>query len=136
MPVTVIRNRDRRTLNITVEELDLEEEAGTRTARQGPDAEPSETGFGMTVEPITPEIAREAELPRNRGGALVSNVERNSAAFNAGVAPGDIILEVNRQPVTNVSQVTRALQSAGPGTPVFLLVWREGRERFIILSKR
>ena len=136
VPVTVIRNRDRRTLNITVEELDLEEEAGTRTARQGPDAEPSETGFGMTVEPITPEIAREAELPRNRGGALVSNVERNSAAFNAGVAPGDIILEVNRQPVTNVSQVTRALQSAGPGTPVFLLVWREGRERFIILSKR
>ena len=136
VPVTVIRNRERRTLNITVEELDLEEEAGTRSARQGPDAEASETGFGMTVEPITPEIAREAELPRNRGGALISNVERNSAAFNAGVAPGDIILEVNRQPVTNVSQVTRALQSAGPGTPVFLLVWREGRERFIVLSKR
>ncbi len=136
VPVTVIRNRERRTLNITVEELDLEEEAGTRSARQGPDAEASETGFGMTVEPITPEIAREAELPRNRGGALISNVERNSAAFNAGIVPGDIILEVNRQPVTNVSQVTRALQSAGPGTPVFLLVWREGRERFIVLSKR
>ncbi len=123
-------------MNITVEELDLEEEAGTRSARQRPDAEASETGFGMTVEPITPEIAREAELPRNRGGAIISNVERNSAAFNAGVAAGDIILEVNREPVTNVSQVTRALQSAGPNTPVFLLVWREGRERFIVLSKR
>ena len=136
VPVTIIRNRDRRTLNITVEELDLEEEAGTQTARQRPDAEPSDTGFGMTVEPITPEIAREAQLPRNRGGALVSNVERNSAAFNAGVGAGDIILEVNRQPVTNVSQVTRALQSAGPNTPVFLLVWRDERERFIVLSKR
>ena len=137
VPVTVIRNRERRTLNVTVEELDLEDEAGTRTAtRQRPEAEPSEAGFGLTVEPITPEIAREAELPRNRGGAVVTDVARNSAAFNAGVGRGDIILEVNRQPVTNVSQVTRALQSAGPNTPVFLLVWREGRERFIVLSRR
>jgi serine protease Do len=90
----------------------------------------------MTVEPITPEVAREAELPRNRGGAVVSNVERNSPAYNVGVAPGDIILEVNRQPVTNVSQVTRALQSAAPNQPVFMLVWRDGRERFIVLTKR
>ena len=66
----------------------------------------------------------------------MTDVERNSAAFNAGVAPEDIILEVNRQAVTNVSQVTRALQSAGPNAPVFLLIWRDGRERFIVLSKR
>ncbi len=135
VPATVIRNRDRKALNITVEELDLEQEAGTRSAR-GRQEEPTDTGWGMNVEPITPEIARDAELPRNRGGAVVSNVSRNSPAFNAGVAPGDIILEVNRQPVTNVSQVTRALQSAGPGTPVFLLVWRDARERFIVLTKR
>ncbi len=136
VPITIIRNRERKTLNVTVEELDLEDEAGNRSARQRPDAEPTETGFGMDVEAITPEIAREAELPRNRGGAVVSNVDRNSPAFNAGIAPGDIILEVNRQPVTNVSQVTRALQSAGPNTPVFLLIWRDGRERFVVLSKR
>ena len=136
VPVTVIRNRERKTLNVTVEELDLDEEAGTRTARQRQDAEPSDTGFGMTVEPVTPEAAREAELPRNRGGAVISNIERNSPAYNAGLQEDDIILEVNRQPVTNVSQVTRALQSAQPNTPVFLLVWREGRERFIVLTKR
>jgi serine protease Do len=136
VPLTIIRNRDKKTLNVTVEELDLEAEAGTREARQRPEAEPTDTGFGMTVDAITPEVAREAQVPRDRGGAVVTNVERNSAAFNAGVAPGDIILEVNRQAVTNVSQVTRALQSAGPSTPVFLLVWRDGRERFIVLSKR
>jgi serine protease Do len=136
VPLTVIRNRERKTINVTVDELDLDAEADTRTARARPDAEPSDTGLGMTVEPITPEVAREAELPRNRGGAVVSNVERNSPAFNAGVSPGDIILEVNRQPVTNVSQVTKALQSAGPNSPVFLLVWSQGRERFIVLTKR
>jgi serine protease Do len=138
VPVTIVRDKQRRTLNVTIEELDLEAEAGGRTARGGqtPDAEPAQTGFGMTVEPITPDVAREAELPRNRGGAIVSNVDRNSPAYNAGIAPGDIILEVNRQPVTNVSQVTRALQSATPGTPVFLLIWRDGSQVFIALTKR
>ncbi|CAN5823652.1 DegQ family serine endoprotease [soil metagenome] len=138
VPVTAVREKQRRTLNVTIEELDLDAEAG-RTARgggQAPDSEPTQTGFGMTVVPITPDIAREAELPRNRGGAVVSNIERNSPAFNAGVAPGDIILEVNKQPVSNVSQVTRALQSASPGTPVFLLIWRDGAQVFIALSKR
>ena len=94
------------------------------------------TGFGLTVEPITPEIASELELPRSRGAAVVVSVERNSPAFNAGVAPGDVILEVNKQPVNSVSQVTKALQSAAPGTPVFLVVWRSGQEQFIIMTKR
>jgi len=139
VPVTVVREKQRRTLNVVIEELDLEAETGGRTARGGgraPESEPTQTGFGMTVEPITPDIAREAELPRNRGGAVVSNVERNSPAFNAGIGPGDIILEVNKQPVSNVSQVSRALQSATPGTPVFLLIWRDGAQIFIALSKR
>ena len=113
-------------------------EAGGRRAQgtSRPDSEATETGFGMHIEAITPEVAREVELPRNRGGAVVSSVERNSPAANAGVSPGDIILEVNRQPVSNVSQITRALQSANPGTPVFLLIWRNGTEAFIALSKR
>ena len=101
--------------------------------RRGSDdpSAPTPTDFGMQLEAITPEIARQLDLPRGRGGAIVSDVDRSSAAFNAGVQPGDVILEVNRQPVANVSQVTRALQNAGPGTPVFLLVWRDGQETFL-----
>ncbi len=50
--------------------------------------------------------------------------------------PNDIILEVNRQPMTTLSQVTRSLQSATAATPVFLVVWRDGEELFITMSKR
>ena len=138
VPVTVVRDKQRRTLNITVDELDLEAEAGTRPSRgsQPDDAAPTSTGIGLSIEPITPEIARELELPRNRGGAVVASVERNSPAFNAGVLAGDVILEVNKQPVTNVAQVTKALQSAAPNTPVFLVVWRSGEEHFVMVSRR
>ena len=138
VPVTVVRDRKRQTLNVTVDELDLDAEAGV-DARRGTDPDDVErtaTGFGMHLQAITPALAREAQLPRNRGGAVIVSVERSSPAFNAGLAPGDIILEVNRQPVTSVPQVTKALDSTGPGTPVFLLIWRDNNEQFVTMTKR
>jgi serine protease Do len=138
VPLTVYRDKQRKSLNITIDELDLEAEAG-RSARRSTDdsaPEPTATGFGMEVGPISPEDARELELPRGRGGAIVTDVDRNSPAAYAGVLPNDVILEVNRQPVSNVSQVTRELQRAVPGQPVFLLLWRDGNENFVTMTKR
>jgi serine protease Do len=138
VPVTIYRDNQRKSLNITPDELDLEAEASRRRGG-GPDARPeppTATDFGMQLEAITPDIARGADLPRGRGGAIVADVDRGSAAARAGVQPNDIILEVNRQAVTTLSQVTRALQNATSGTPVFLVVWRDGQELFITMSKR
>jgi serine protease Do len=141
VPLTVYRAKERKSINITIGELDLEAEQGQST-RPDVDTEPTSTGFGMTIEPITPEIARELKLPSGRSGALVSDVSRGSPAGNAGVAPGDIILSVNQKPVSNVSQVTRELDSAAPGSTVFLVVWRVsrtgtgGQETFLTLRKR
>jgi serine protease Do len=135
VPLTVYRDKQKKALNITIDELDLDAEQG-RTARTETETEPAVTGFGMDVEPVTPDMARELELPRGRGGALVSRVERNSPAANAGVLPNDVILEVNRQPVTSVAQVTRELQRSQPGQAVLMLVWRDGQQVFITMTKK
>ena len=143
VPITIYRDNQRKTLSITPDELDLEAEAnGGRSARpDSADREaPTPTDFGMQLEAVTPEVARQLELPRGRGGAVIADVDRGSVAANAGVQPNDVIVEVNRQPVANVSQVTRALQSAPAGRPVFLVVWRvtqgAGQEVFITMTKR
>jgi serine protease Do len=139
VPVTLVRNKERRTVKVTIDELDLEAEAGVRPGSGGDSPESAERtspGFGMQIEPITPDVAQELQIPRNRGGAVVVSVERNSPAFNAGVTPGDVILEVNKQPVSSPSQVSKALQSTAAGTPVFLLVWRDGQEQFIMMTPR
>ena len=138
VPVTIVRDRKKQTLNVTIDELDLEMEAGAESARgTAPENEErTATGFGMHVGPITPDVARDAQLPRGRGGAMIVNIDRNSPAFNAGLSPGDVILEVNRQAVTSVTQVSKALQSADAGTPVFLLIWRENHELFVTMTKR
>ena len=140
VPIVVYRNNQRRTLNVVVDELDLDAEQ-SRTARRGGGSTPNEppptaTGFGMTLEQITPEIARRLDLPANAGGAIVSDVDRSSPAANGGVIPGDVILEVNRQKVANVSQITRELQKAQLGQPVFMLVWRNGDNVFVTMTKR
>ena len=88
----------------------------------------------MSLEPVSPDVAR--DMPRNQGGAMVSDVDRDGAAFNAGVQPGDVILEVNRQKVANVSQAMRELQKVQPGQPAFLLVWRDEQNIFITMTKK
>ena len=140
VPVTIYREKQRKSFNITIDELDLEAESG-RLARRGDggggtDPEPTATGFGMEVGPITPDVARELDLPRGRGGAIVTDVERNSPAANAGVLPNDVILKVNGQVVANVSQVTRELQRATTGQPVFLLVWRDTSDEFVTMTRK
>jgi serine protease Do len=139
VPVVVFRNNQRRTLTVTVDELDLEAEQ-TRASRRNTSStiEPARTSpvFGMTLDPITPDIARRLELPANAGGAIVSDVDRNSPAANGGVVPGDVILEVNRQKVANESQVTRELQKVQLGQPAFMLVWRDGNNVFVTMTKR
>ncbi|MDQ3214250.1 MAG: PDZ domain-containing protein [Acidobacteriota bacterium] len=137
VPVTIYRDNQRKSLNVTPEELDLEAEAaGRRSTRPDGRPEPTTSDFGMQLEAVTPEIARGTGLPRGQGGAIVADVVRGSAAARAGVQPNDVILEVNRQPVTTISQVTRALQNAAPGTPVFLVVWRDEQEQFITMTRR
>ena len=137
VPVTVYRKKEKKSVNVVVDELDLDAEQGRQAGgRREPAEEPTATGFGMEVGPVTPELARELELPRNRGGAVVLDVERNSPAFNAGIRPNDVIIEVNQQEVANVSQVQRELQRATPGQPVFLLIWRDGESVFVTLRKR
>jgi serine protease Do len=140
VPLTVYRDRERKPMSITIGELDLDAEQGARAQRPETDVEPTSTDFGMVIEPLTPDIARELEVPRSRGGAIVSSVTRGTPAFNAGVLQNDVILEVNRVAVTSVAQITRELQRAQAGSTVFMNVWRIGpngpQENFLTLRKR
>jgi serine protease Do len=135
VPMTIYRDNKRQTLSITIGELDLDAEQNLQSRRAEP-GEPADTGFGMTLEPITPDIARQLELPRGSGGAIVAEVERGSAADAAGVVPNDVILQVNRQPVANLGEIQRLLQAAPAGRPVFVLLWRDGQQLFVTLRKR
>ena len=138
VPMKIVRGKKVMTLNVKVEELNLEQEQGAgQTARRTPErAESVDTGFGMSLEPISPSVARDMEVPSGRGGAVVTSVERLGPAGQAGVAPGDVILSVNGQDVKSVSEVTAALAKVTDGRTARVVVWRQGREALVLIRKR
>ena len=66
---------------------------------------------------------------------LVSDVEQGSPAFRAGIARGDIITRVNRQPVRTPQEASRARGQVASGGTAFLLVVRGGQEQFFTVRK-
>jgi serine protease Do len=137
VPLKVIRNGGDRTLNVTVDELDLEAET-TQQTRTRDDVEPQNeatAGFGMTLSNITPDVARRLRLQDNTRGALVVDIDQSSPAARAGLQPGDVIIEVNRQAVTNATEAQRELTKIASGRSASLVVVHQGQERFVIVKK-
>jgi serine protease Do len=138
VPVRIVRDRQERSLNVTVEELDLEAESATQRAGNGNGGGgPQETtsGFGITLGNITPELAQRLRLNRNASGAVILNVEQGSTAARAGLSEGDVIVRVGRENVSNVMDASRELGRVPSGGTAFLRVLRNGQETFLTVTK-
>jgi serine protease Do len=135
VPVKVLRNRQETTVNLTVEELDLEAESGGRSSRTN--EQPQEDaggGFGLTLGNLTPQVARRLQLPSGQSGALVTEVDPNGPS--AGILrPGDVIVAVNRKPVASAADAGRELQRVQSGRIAQVLVWRGDGEVFVTIKK-
>ena len=101
----------------------------------GGDATQETSGFGITLSVLTSDIARRLRVPPDTEGVLVSDVEQGSPAFRAGIARGDVILQVNRKPVTSPQEAGRALGAVPSGSTAFLLVLRNGQQQFVTVRK-
>jgi serine protease Do len=138
VPVRIVRDGKEQTINVTVDELDLEAEQGaqqsrSRGGRGGPEPETT-AGFGLTLDNITPDIARQLRLESSRG-AVVVDIDPNSPAARSGIGEGDVILRVGRLPVANAAEAQREQAKVPSGGTVGLRVLRDGQERFIPITK-
>jgi len=115
----------------------LEEMAVGSDARRGTQGDAPEAGkFGMSVQPLTPEIARQFELDRDARGVVISGVDPSGAAASAGLREGDVIQQINGRSVQSADDVRSALGSATSDKPAVLLVARGGATIFVPLRAR
>jgi serine protease Do len=137
VPVRIVREGKERTLSVTVDELDLEAESTQSRADQdrGNDQGQETSGFGMTLQNITPDIARRLRLDDGVKGALIVDVDPQSRSARAGLSSGDIITRVNRVPVSSAADAQRELAKVQSGHSAFLNVLRNGQERFVTVTK-
>jgi Do/DeqQ family serine protease len=128
--LTVLRNGREQQLNATLGELES-------TRADGADRGEGGTGdrgrYGMALEPLTPELRQRLEVPGS-GGVVVRDVDPSAPAGRAGLARGDVILQVNQKPVSSPDEVKQALD-APSDRPALLLVRRGDANLFLTLNK-
>jgi Do/DeqQ family serine protease len=130
--VGVVRDRAPQRLHVRVGEMPGEDvEAAEAEMDAGSD------GFGLQVEPLAPDIAERLGLLLNQG-LLVTDVADGGPAERAGVKRGDVILEVDRQPVRDAPALQKALSAVPSGRSVLLWVHRPGpdaRNQYLVLQR-
>jgi serine protease Do len=89
--------------------------------------------WGVGLSNVTPELREQLQLPGEVHGAVITNVQPGSAADNAGLARGDVIVEVNRHKVETSADVQRELGNIAPGQDALVLVWSNGGSTFRVL---
>jgi serine protease Do len=99
---------------------ETEELAGKSNERGG--AEQGGDLLGLSVQDLTPEMARRARVDPETRGVVVVEVAPDSPAGNAGFEPGDVVLEVNRQPVASAGDYKKAVKGLKKGDTALLRV--------------
>jgi serine protease Do len=127
VPVTVVREGKAVALNVTIAQLD---EPGQPVVAQ---AEEEKGALGLTVETVTPSMAKGLKLAEPRG-VLVRGVRSGSPAESAGVRAGDVITEVNHKAVADAAQMQQALDKNPKGAPVVVMITRDGSNLYVAMT--
>jgi serine protease Do len=122
VPVKVLRDGKEMNMDITVKELPGSEEMAKGNANGG---ESSDALNGVGVADIDGRAKEQMNLPANIKGAMVTNVDQDSAAFEAGLRPGDVILEINRKPVQTANDAVKLTENL-KDKKILLKVWTGG----------
>jgi serine protease Do len=125
--LVILRDGSEKRLSVKLDEANPD-----KTARMGT-ADPSvddKAALGVSVTPLTPELAARANAPRDAKGLFVEDVDPEGRAAAAGIQPGDIIQEANRQAVTSVDDLRSAVRKSGE-KPTLLLINRRGNDLFV-----
>jgi serine protease Do len=131
--VTVVRNGRDQNLQVALAELPARPERDTEETssnNNGPGVNNSK--FGLTLQPLTAETASRYGLDSDDQGLLVSRVDPNGSAATAGIRQGDLIQEVNRQPVRSFAEFSSAIQQSG-NRPALVLVKRRNAVVYVTL---
>jgi serine protease Do len=124
--VQLIRKREKKNVQAKVEEL-------RSSVEELPSGSEPEHGLGMTLEEITPELAKQYDLPES-SGLIIVKVEGNSPAGEADLRDGDIILEVDQTPVKRLATFISIIRRYKKGDTVLFLINREGATLFVTLT--
>jgi len=126
--ITVLREGHRQDFKVTVADLSqvFPDQYGSGKDKLKPNEEATQARFGVSIQDLTAEQRRQFNV-KETGGVLIQQVEPGSFAEDIGLAPKDILMSINRQPVNSVADVKRIQGTLHAGDAVAFRVLRQGR---------
>jgi serine protease Do len=126
--LTVMRDGKQITVPVTLEEM------GSKMAsNRSAGAESGKAKWGLGLTDLTPDLRQQLQVPENVQGAVIARVEPGTPADDAGLSKGDVIVQVNRQPMQSAADVQKSLSGVADGKEAMVLVWSNGGSTFRVL---
>lgn len=138
LSLDVVRDGKTQKLSVTTAERPANIARANRDGRySGPeDLAKNDEGVlnGVAVDDLTPQMRQQLKLPDRLKGAVIANVEPDSAAAKAGLHAGDVILEINKQPVTSAQDAVD-LSTKAEGKKTLLRLYSRGNTIFVVVDE-
>jgi serine protease Do len=131
VPAEVMREGSKQTLEVTLGRLPGNDELAQTNSGNGQN---SGTLKGVGVSDLDSQTRDQFKIPTNVKGAVVTDVEPNSAAAEAGLRPGDVIESINRKPVSSAEQAVQLTQDAKEKRTL-LRVWSDGGSHYLVVDE-
>ncbi|MCC6232113.1 MAG: DegQ family serine endoprotease [Verrucomicrobiales bacterium] len=132
--VELLRDGKKREMTIPLRERSGDQElAGRRSGRSPLDGDVGGLQ-GVVVGDVTDALRQRFDIPENIEGALVTQIDPDSRAADSGLRQGDVIREINRQPVTSAEDAIDAVQKL-ENARILLKLWRQGGTIFVVVDE-
>ena len=126
----ILRDGKPMQVDLTVGQYDANREVAANDASSG-DSPSARTGrLGLGLADLTADTRQQIHAPQQLHGVVVESVRPDSPADDAGLQPGDVILEVNRKPAASASQFIGQVHNDSAGNDLLLLVWSKGNASY------
>ncbi len=131
VPLEVLRNGEKKTLEVTVGKLPGSPQMASANSENNPD---TGTLRGVGVSDLDSQVRQEFKIPSNVQGAVVTEVKPDSAAAEAGLQPGDVIQSIDRHPVNNANQALQLTQNS-KDKETLLRIWSQGGSHYVVVNE-
>jgi serine protease Do len=121
---------------VTLGEFNLEAENKGERGNNVPKGGEKGAMSGVSVQTLTPDIRRELQVPEGTSGVVITDVDDDSPAAQAGLQQGDVIMQVNHRAVSNVADFNRAVRESGSRESTLLLVKRGQGTQFVVVPNK
>jgi serine protease Do len=136
VPVEVLRDGSTKALTVQLKEFPRNElAANSRRGSNDGGSEAEETLKGVAVGNVDGRARQQLNIPGNLKGAIVTDIDESSAAFEAGLRQGDVILEINRKPVASADDAVELSAKNDKKGSVLLRVWSRGGTRYVVVKE-